>query len=293
MSEKRHRKDRKDAYYIPETDPMHAIMPYILPNRTDNEAVMNETIKIEKLNEYLAGLNEGNPKFKYTLFHVICAAIAKVVALRPKMNYFFAGHRMYERKELSLTFVVKKKIADDAEEVLAVVKIDRNSDVPPIKQVHDQVEKIVYSVRETDEVDDTTSKMNILLKLPRPILRIVMNTLGRMEYRGKYPKDLMDADPYYSSVFLSNLGSIKMDASYHHLANWGTNSFFVIVGEKHKAPFYDDEGNVTMHEVVNLGLTIDERIADGVYFAKSIKILRKLIENPELLEKPVMEEVEL
>ena len=47
-----------------------------------------------------------------------------------------------------------------------------------------------------------------------------------------------------------------------------------------------------MKNALELGLTIDERIADGVYFAKSIKLLRKLLQNPELLELPLQTEIE-
>ena len=58
-------------------------------------------------------------------------------------------------------------------------------------------------------------------------------------------------------------------------------------------PFYDEKGNCTMKEVLDIGLTIDERIADGYYYAKSMKIFRKVLENPELLELPFETEVDL
>jgi len=64
------------------------------------------------------------------------------------------------------------------------------------------------------------------------------------------------------------------------------------VGEIKKRPFYDENGNVSMRESVDLGLTIDERIADGYYYSRTVKLIRKLLENPELLEKPLSEEVE-
>ena len=41
-----------------------------------------------------------------------------------------------------------------------------------------------------------------------------------------------------------------------------------------------------MKDSVELGLTVDERIADGYYYAKSIRLLKKLLDNPELLERP-------
>jgi hypothetical protein len=47
-----------------------------------------------------------------------------------------------------------------------------------------------------------------------------------------------------------------------------------------------------MHEFLDLGLTIDERLADGYYYSKSIKLLKYLCEHPEELAKPIQEEVD-
>ncbi len=290
---KRKRGDRKDGYLVKETDPLHAIAPYILPNRADNEAVLTETIDMTQVIAYIEKKNADGPEFKYTFFHFICAALAKTITLRPKMNRFYSGHRLYDRKEMLFSFVVKKKFSDSGEEVLSTIKIDRDSDVPPLEQIYQKVRKIVYSVRKSDDTDSTTDKMNILLKMPRPVLRFAMRILRWLEYHGRYPDFLMYDDPYYSTVFLSNLGSIRMSADYHHLANWGTNSIFVIVGEKKPTPFYRADGTVEVKEALKLSLTIDERIADGFYFANSIKILLKLFENPELIERPIDEPIEL
>ena len=36
--------------------------------------------------------------------------------------------------------------------------------------------------------------------------------------------------------------------------------------------------------MLDIGITIDERIADGFYFAKSLKLLEYIFENPDTLE---------
>ncbi len=281
--------DRKDAYRVRNIDSMHAISPFIMPKRTDNEAVMNEIFDITALNAYLEKKNSDNPDFKYTFFHVILAAIAKTIVLRPRLNRFYKGGKLFDRKDIIFAFVVKKQFEDDAHEALAIVKIDEEG-ISPVEQIYNKVKKIVFSVRRENKKDGTTEIIDKLVGLlPTPVLRFVMNTLGWLDEHGLYPTSLMKEDPYFSSVFISNLGSIKMHASYHHLANWGTNSLFAVVGEKKKRPFYNEDGSFELRETIDLGLTIDERIADGVYFAKSIKILKKLIENPELLDRPINE----
>lgn len=289
---KKRRGDRRDGYLVRDIDSMHALMPYMLPNRTDNEAFLTETIDMTKVIEYIDKKNADSPEFKYTFFHFLAAAIAKTIVLRPKMNRFYSGHRLYDRKDIILSFTVKKKFVDSSEEALAIVKIDKDSDVAPIEQVYEQVKKIVYSIRKENKNDGATEKMDILKKLPRPIMRFVIRILRWLEYHGKYPKALMKDDPYYSTVFLSNLGSIKMSADYHHLANWGTNSIFAIIGEMKPMPFYGEDGSVTVKKGLTMSMTIDERIADGFYFANSIKIMRKLVENPSLIDEPINSPIE-
>lgn len=285
-------KNRRDGIRVPETDPMHAVMPFMLPNRADNEAFISEEIDLAAINDYLDKKNAQNPEYKYTFFHVICAAIAKIFYHRPYMNRFYAGYRLYERKEITLAFVVKRQFDDKSDEVLSIVKIDKDSDESPIEQIHNKVQKIVFGVRKENKTDGATDVMAILTKLPRPILKLVVGILNKLDYRGHYPKSLEKVDPYFSSVFLSNLGSIKMNAGYHHLANRGTNSVFVVIGQKKNVPVFKEDGSFEMREILPLGLTIDERIADGYYFSKTISLLKKLAENPELLDRPLSEKVE-
>lgn len=289
---KRNRRDRYDGWFVEESDPMHNLMPYMIPNRADNEAVLAETIDMSAVEEYINKKNADNPEFKYTFFHFIVAAFAKTIVLRPHMNRFYAGFRLYDRKEIVFAFNIKKKFSDEAEEVLARIVFDKDSDESPLEQIHRKIRDVVYSARKKGE-DAATDQMNILLKLPRPLLKIVVKILDWLDYHGKYPKDFYYVDPYFSSVFVSNLGSIKMHADYHHLANRGTNSIFLVIGEKGPTAFPKADGTVEVKTGIKLGITIDERIADGYYFSQTLKIVRKLFENPELIEHNVNESVEV
>ena len=71
------------------------------------------------------------------------------------------------------------------------------------------------------------------------------------------------------------------------------SSVFVVVGEKKKRPFFNEDGSFEMRPSIDLGLTVDERIADGYYFSKTVRIIRHLIEHPELLEQPACTPVDL
>ena len=289
---KKHRRDRYDGWYISGLDSLHVMMPYLFGPRTKNEAVMSEVVDLTEVDKFLAKKNADNPDFKYTWFHFITAALAKAVLLRPKMNYFIAGHRYYERKKIQISFVVKRQFNDKAEEAEAKFELDREGP-SPVDQVHDYVRGYVQKVRVEDKTEGITNTLNVVQNLPRPIFRLLGKVLNWLEYHGWYPKGLAKDDPSYSSVFVTNLGSIKMNADYHHLFDWGTNSIFVVISEKKLRPFFNEDGTYELRNTIKLGMTIDERIADGYYFAKTLKLLRHMFAHPELLDEPAATPIEI
>ena len=280
--------DRRDGKYLKKIDSMHTIMPLMYPNRCDNEAFISECIDLTNVEAYLEKKNAGDPAYKYNLFQVMVTAMLKTITLRPKMNRFIANKSIYQRNEVSAAFTVKKIFSDNGGEALAFIH-SRETDT--IDTVHDEIFRQVSLCKSEDQKDQSTAAMDVIQKLPRIVLKLVGAIARGLDRRGLMPHSIIATDPFYSSVVLSNLGSIKLHAGYHHLTNWGTTSIFCVIGEIKKRPFYDDEGNVTMRKSVDLGLTIDERIADGYYYSKTIKLLKKLLEDPELLEKPLNEEI--
>ena len=288
---KRSWKDRKDGWYIKGLDSVHVMMPYMFGERVANEAVCSEVIDLTEVDKYLAKKNADNPEFKYTWFHVIAAVFAKAVLLRPKMNWFIAGHRYYERKQIQVAFNVKRKFEDDAEEAMAKFVLDPEGG-SPLEQVHDYVQGFVHKVRKENKNVGVDDALDIIKHLPRPLFRLFSWTLKKMEYYGIYPQGLSKDDPCYSSVYISNLGSIKLSADYHHLFNWGTISFFAVIGEKKMRPYFKEDGTYELRNTIKIGLTIDERIADGYYFSKTLKLVRHIFAHPELLDLPAATPVE-
>ncbi len=280
--------DRKDGIKLRNIHSMHVIMPLMYPNRCDNEAFISECIDLTKVQAYLEKKNADNPAYKYNLFQVMVTAVLKTITLRPKMNRFIANQTMYQHRDVSASFTVKKIFTDDGGEALAQL---HTTGEETINTIHDEIYRQVSFCR-SDKVDSGTATMDSLGKLPGFLLKIVGAAARFLDRHGWMPKSVSDGDPYYTSFYITNLGSIKLHAGYHHLTNWGTCSVFVVMGERKKRPFYDEDGTVCMKDSLDLGLTIDERIADGYYYSKTVRLLKHLLENPELLELPLNEEVE-
>ena len=291
MPDKKHRRrgDRFDATLVRDLDPLHWFFPYIYPNRADNEAFIREDFDLTNLNAFLEKKNAGlDHAHRYTIFHAVAAALVKTVTLRPQMNRFIKGCRLYQRDELSLGFVVKKQFRDNADEGLAFIKFPKDT---TIDSLHERIMQEIFECR-SDKLDNSTAGMEMFTHLPRWLMRIVMWGLHRLDFYGKVPYDLIKADPNYASVFITNLGSIKLNAAYHHLSNWGTNSLFVIIGEKGRKPVFHEDGTFEMRDMLSVGITLDERIADGYYYAQTIRLVKKLVECPELLDLPANVPVE-
>lgn len=280
--------DRKDGIKLHKIHSMHVIMPLIFPNRCDNEAFISERIDLTNINAYLAKKNASNPEYAYNLFQVIVTAMLKTLVLRPKMNRFIANNTMYMHKDISASFTVKKVFSDDGAEALAQVRVKGEE---TIDDIHNEIFRQISFCR-SDKLDGGTESLNAVANLPGFLTRFVGSVARWLDRHGWMPADVTDGDPFYGSVYLSNLGSIKLGAGYHHLTNWGTCSVFCTIGAKKKRPFYDEDGNSQIKECIDLGLTIDERIADGYYYSRTVQLLKKLLENPELLEKPLNEEVD-
>ena len=287
--EKRRFGDRKDGTLIRDLDGMHFITPLIYPNRCDNEAYISERIDLGPVNAFLAQKNAQPSDFPYTLFHVILAALVKTVTLRPKLNRFIANKNYYQRREVSAAFVVKKLFSDDAGEALAVVHA---TDESTLTSLHADIFRQISSCR-SDKVDASTDNMNLFNRMPRFLGKFIVWVLTRLDIHGWIPASIIETDPYYCTMVLSNLGSIRLRSGYHHLTNWGTCSLFCIIGEKKMTPVFQPDGTYEMRETLDLGLTIDERLADGYYYSKSIRLLKHLLEHPELLELPAAQTVEL
>ena len=142
-----------------------------------------------------------------------------------------------------------------------------------------------------EKSNDLDKLMELVGALPRPVLEAFFGTLRVLEYHGIMPKALTAGDPNYSTVLLSNLGSIGADSCYHHLSNYGTCSFMITIGKLHKEKKLMYDGTWQDRDVINCTFTLDERLADGFYYAKSLRIVKYMLEHPDCMQEPISEPV--
>ena len=278
--------DRRDARLV-KAPGLQTIMGYLWPKRTDCEVYINDTIDATELLKYLERKNAEHPDYKTTIFHAAITGMARMVKERPLMNRFIQGYRIYERDEITISFVAKRRFADGADEALMVLVPRDEDNLDTISR------RIVGNVRQTRKSETSTDGVDKLLdnlaKLPRLLLMVIVRVVRWLDFWGINPKALTEGDPNYTTILTSNLGSIKTPSVYHHLNNYGTNSIMITVGTLHKDEILMPDGTREIRDVVDYGATLDERIADGFYFARSMKLIKHIFAHPELLDVPLGE----
>ena len=273
-------KKRRDADYIKPNDAIGAIMPFIMPKRTDAEVSSKVDMDITKLVEFVDKQNEKDLGYKMTYFHAIAALMAKTFYNREALNRFVKDKRLYQRKKMTFGFIAKNKLSDKGEERIICLDIEKNDNIMTLSK---KMAIDVFKVR-SEGTNNMDGILNFFTSLPKFILSFIVRIILFLDRKGISPKSLTEGDTNYVTLLLSNLGSIKTNSCYHHLNEYGTNSIVMTIGTIK---------DVDKKKIVDLTFTLDERIADGFYFAKSVKFAEYIALNPKLLEEDFSKIVEI
>ena len=277
--------DRRDGSRL-KSSGFDKIWNGVKTNRSENEVYILKEIDVTELKKYYDNLRIENDKITY--FHLFVTAIVKVIYNRPFLNRFVINGRKYQRNDVTVSFVAKTEFTDTAGELFTVLKAEKSDNVFSIsKKIFGDVKKI-----RNNEGTKTDNFIDNFKYLPKFLVKFVVMLLKFMDNHDLIPSDLTRGSIYHSSVLLSNLGSIHCDGIYHNLTNFGTNSIVITIGEIKEIVKVVD-GEFEKRYVCQFGVTLDERIADGVYFAKCINLLSYILNNPSLLEDRVDVKVDM
>lgn len=288
--------DRKDGKKVRDLHGFQQIMLDIKPLRSNSDVFMNVEMDVTNLKKYVEKYKKENPDNKLTYFHAFSMALAKTCYNKPYMNRFICNRTYYQRDKVIIGFVAKVEFTDDAEEAMM------NLEVSPKDTVFDWRDKIVKRVkhiRDTKSMKNETGQksatnvIDTVGKLPGFIRIPIVGFLKWLDKHGWLPSFICEDNIYFSTAIVSNLGNFGIDSIYHNIVDFGTSSILATFGNIHKSKVIDENGNEKIIDACNFGINMDERIADGFYFAESLKLLQYIINNPKLLEGPADEKIEI
>jgi hypothetical protein len=265
---------RPDAKPVEKLSTMRRFMPYISPRRNDSVFYMFQEIEVDAALEFLEKKNRDRPsERRITLFHLFLRACSQALRLRPGVNRFVKGGRLWQREGEWITFSALREIQDGS----PMITIKRRFQ-PGSESLEEMVDGIFASLnpQRAGEKTQSDKEMGLLLRLPGPVVQVLLKLAGLLDYFGLLPRAMIEPDPLFTSLFTANLGSIDYPAGFHHLWEYGTCSLFGVMGRVEPA----ENGRRKMR----VAWTYDERIEDGLYSYHTLEGIRERIESPELLD---------
>ena len=260
---------RPDGKRIKKLPPIFKIMPCVMVERSDSQVYFKQDIALKYLDEYIDKKAKEGIKISY--MNIIYAALVKIIGERPNLNRFAMNGSLYQRDKIYVSLVIKKSLTDDGQETPLKLCFDGTENLFQIK------EKLDSTIEKNKDVENSnnTDKLAFILSLiPNLLIRMTVGFLKFLDKYGLLPRKIIDASPFHTSVFLTNVGSLGIDSIYHHIYNFGTTSMFFSMGKKKKSFIYEDD-EIKEEKCITLAFVGDERICDGYYYASSFKLLSK------------------
>ena len=274
--------DRKDGRKLRTVNPMHKLMPYIMAKRSDALNTYADSFDITKIDPFCrAQVKEGMTNFGF--LHVLLAAYVRTVSQRPGINRFISGQKIFARNEINVVMTVKKHMNIESPDTCIKVVFEPTDTVFDVYRKFNEV--VQQNVGNDDEsgFDNLTKVLNII---PGLLLRWTVKLLFFLDYFGWLPRFLTNLSPFHGSMIVTSMGSLGIKPIYHHIYDFGNLPVFLAYGAKRSSTVIEKDGSIVRKRYIDLKAVTDERICDGYYFASAFKLLKRYVENPELLTVP-------
>lgn len=245
-----------------------------MERRNESAVYFEQKIRARGVEELVAALRDRG--VRASVLHVVIWAIAQTLHDRPRLNRFVAGGRIYQRRGIWISFSAKKA-KDDAHPIIALKR-----EVDPAWGLEALVAQIEAAIGEgrSDRRSATDRELGLIFLLPTFLVRAVVRLEMLLDRWGLLPRAFIESDPLYSSVMVANLGSLDMDAPFHHLYEYGTISIFVSVGRTQPELAPSAGGSAEVVPMITMRYTFDERIEDGLYCLRALERFKVIVEDP-------------
>ena len=266
---------RPDGDYVRDLPRTRRIMPFIMRKRNESIVFFDQKLDVTKTLSFLNDFRDTTG-LHATMLHLLVYASTQMIKDHPRMNRFVAGGRIFQRCGIWISFSAKKRKTEDAPIVLVKREID------PSWSFEELVRQIEGGISEgrSDKPSTTDTELSLVFKLPTLLVGWLVWFLMKLDRFGLMQGAYIKKDPLFASIFIVNLGSINLDAGYHHLYEYGNIPMLIMAGRSKEEVVVGKDGNPEVRPIMTLRYSFDERIEDGLYGARAIDIMKGIIEDP-------------
>ena len=274
--------DRREGRQLRSLTPALNLGPYIMRRRSDACDSYADSIEISALEQWLLDKrSEGSAAMNFT--HLMVAAYVRTVSMRPGINRFVAGRRIFARNDIQVVLRIRKGAGSSS--AWTDVKV-AFSPTDTIYDVYDRINEVIDDVQAGTGESEYDRLAASMTRLSRFFLKPYLLCLRILDYFDWLPKRFLAASPYHASLSVLDLGSLGIQSVEHHLYDFGNLPLFLSYGAKRHVFELGKDGEVLDRHMVDLRFTVDERIANASYLVEALKCMKYFLRNPQLLEQP-------
>jgi len=275
--------DRTDGRRIRTEPPMNQVSPYLMWTRCASMNLFAESFEISNAERYIRQKRrEGLTNFG--LMHVLLACYCRAICKYPALNRFIAGQKVYTHgDDIQFFMTVKKEMTSSSPETVIKVHL---SPYDTAEDVYNKINKEIEIVKNSPLDSSFDNLAHAFMLIPGLFLKFTVWLLRVLDYFGLLPKFLLELSPFHGSVCFTSMGSLGIPPIYHHLYDFGNLPVFCSFGCKRRALEVQEDGSVVQKKYLDFKCSMDERIADGFYYAAFFKHFKRIISHPEQLDNP-------
>ena len=278
-------KKRKGARYLKTLHPIDRLMPHVMPKRSDAQVFFTDDIDCTAIDKYIAEKKEQGIDMTY--LDVFVAGAVRLYAKRPALNRFVMGGRIFANDKIWVSMALKKSLRDN--EPGTTIKIPFTG-YETIFEVKAKFDEQIHTNKDADNKNSTDKLAGLLSAIPNWVMRWAFALIRFLDRSSLLPEAITDASPFHGGLFITYLKSLGIPGIYHHIYDLGTIGQFIAVGKERLAPVVDQHTReIKVAKIMTMMVVADERICDGLYYARSMRLYRRILENPWVLETPLAE----
>ncbi len=268
---------RADGKRVRNADPMYTVAAHIMDKRVDSMNMTTIDIPHEPIQTYINKKRKEGVNISHMA--LVIAAYVRTMSEFPELNRFVVNRKIYERNEIAVGMVVLRSL-ESHQGTMSKMYFDYSDTV---YDVNEKINSYVNLNREAPENNGTEKIIKFLLSVPG-LVTVGVKLFKFLDRYGLLPKFIIDMSPFHMSLGITNLASIRTNHIYHHCYEFGTTSVFLAMGNSREVPKRKG-GEIVFEKSIPIGVTMDERICSGSYFATAFRTLKRYLKNPELLEE--------
>ncbi|MBO7762900.1 MAG: hypothetical protein J6T24_08890 [Clostridia bacterium] len=287
VKKKRRRRlgDRKDGRRVRGIHAMQYMIPFFMKERSDAQNHFQDEVDITNIEAYVKEKRaQGYTDIGF--LHVFIAAYVRAISQRPAINRFLSGQHVFARHDVVAVMPVKKEMSIESPDTNIKIHFDQRDTAV---QVYEKFQAVYKACIAADSSFDKVAKF--MTKIPRLVLRFCVSALHFLDYFDLLPRSILEVSPFHGSMIITSMGSLGINAIYHHLYNFGNLPVFLSYGKKYTKEVIED-GVAEKRHFVTFRAVVDERICDGYYYASGFKIMKRYLLHPELLDTEITEYTE-